>query len=433
MQVEYTLTDAHMQVLEDKSQYRVLNAGRRFGKTQLAIILIAEGITSVYTDAHGNKLPPFIIYTAPTVTQAYSILWDRVVDTLQPLIKQTNKQENTITFINKAVLKLGGSCNWDSLRGKYCTRAIMDEFAFVNDEDGWERSILPMLATPRPQGDMVFMSTPDGKNKFYELHQRGQKKVEGYASWSFPSTAGGFITKENVESFRFSFTHTHWRQEFFGEFIAPTGLVYYAFDSDKHVKPFVRTDGADIHWAWDFNVNPACHSTLSELSHGKTWVFDEIAEGNTPQNIDVFCRTYPPSTVGNIYLYGDYNGTYNTSGNTDFAVMIDTLVKRGYRKPIMKVYGRNPIVRDRTENVNRLLLNAEGQTALYVSDRCKLLIRDFEKVRRNKASGLDKTSDVELTHISDALGYQCWVTDPPVFKVQAQKRHGVFSELRGAA
>jgi hypothetical protein len=113
-----------------------------------------------------------------------------------------------------------------------------------------------------------------------------------------------------------------------------------------------------------------------------------------------------------VYLYGDYNGNINTAGLTDYKVIESTLKHHGYKVEI-RVYGRNPVVRDRTENVNRLLMNTLNQCRLYVSQECDKLIRDFELVKRSSSSAIDKTSNADLTHISDALGYQLWVTEPP--------------------
>jgi hypothetical protein len=332
------------------------------------------------------------------------------------LIDKTNTATLTLTLKNGAMIRLGGSKNWDKFRGSYCCLFIVDEFAFCENPEGFKTAIYPMLATPKPAGRVLFLSTPDGKNHFYDVYMMEHKDSKRWKSFHFTTLEGKLTTPEEVENLRSSFTPTKFRQEFYGEFINPTGLVYYQFGREKNVlhgKMFFPKKHHDIHWSWDFNVNPSCHTTLSYIGgDGKVLVFDEIAIGNTPDNLNEFIYKYKPKDFRKLYIYGDYSGNINTSGRTDYTVIFNTLKEKGYDVQI-KVYGRNPIVRDRTENVNRLLEDALGNRMLYVLDACPILIRDLELVKRNNNSSIDKTFDSTLTHISDALGYQLWVTHPP--------------------
>jgi hypothetical protein len=72
---------------------------------------------------------------------------------------------------------------------------------------------------------------------------------------------------------------------------------------------------------------------------------------------------------------------------------------------------RNPFVKDRINNVNRLLKDGR----IIIDPKCKRLIQDFEKVVWD-GQDLDKRSDASLTHISDALGYWCWSLDNMVYR-----------------
>ena len=69
----------------------------------------------------------------------------------------------------------------------------------------------------------------------------------------------------------------------------------------------------------------------------------------------------------------------------------------------------NPPVRDRITLVNARLRNAEGEIGMYVSPKCKELIKDFEEVSyRADTTLIDKGRDPRRTHLSDALGYLIW-------------------------
>jgi len=62
---------------------------------------------------------------------------------------------------------------------------------------------------------------------------------------------------------------------------------------------------------------------------------------------------------------------------------------------------KNPSVKDRYNNINRLL----DKGYLKISPTCKKLIADLEKLAYDNKDPL-------LSHISDALGYVCWYINP---------------------
>lgn len=413
--VSLPMANPHWQIYHCDKQFRVVNAGRRFGKTLLAIAEIIRAVSTKYTDAVGTVLKPIVFYAAPTQTQAKEIMWDRLLNALGSSVKATNVATLTIKLKSGAMIRLGGSKNWNSFRGKYCCLFIVDEFAFCEKPEDFKNAVLPMLATPVPAGRVLYLSTPDGKNHFYENYMKEKEDPARWKSFHFSSLDGKLTTEAFIEDLRSSFTPTKFRQEFFGEFINPTGLVYYAFSRDVHVIDgnYYPKKHHDLHWAWDFNVNPACHSTISYIRPDNTViVVDEIAIGNTPDNLKEFMAKYPPRHFARLYLYGDCTGNRNTSGKTDYIVMLETLRSNGYDVHL-KATKSNPAVRDRTENVNRILLDSLGNKKLFVLSKCGLLINDFEKVKRTVNSGIDKASDADLSHISDAIGYQLWVTHPP--------------------
>jgi hypothetical protein len=84
---------------------------------------------------------------------------------------------------------------------------------------------------------------------------------------------------------------------------------------------------------------------------------------------------------------------------TDYQIMQDII------KPVDIRIKPNPLVINRINAVNAKLKNAKGERYLFINRNCKHLIRDFEQVTyKEKSRDIDK-SDLNLTHISDALGY----------------------------
>lgn len=428
-----TLGDPHLLVLDDDHRFTVLNAGRGFGKTQLILAKMFKHLQRKYTDKYGRRLKHKIWYIAPTYKQGEMIFWERLKDFFAPLIKKKNEQKRSITLKGGAEIRIVGSEQSDNLRGPYLTLAIFDEFAF-HKPNYWSRVIRPMLSRVRPLGEAGFYSTPDGHNEFYTLFQRGDNpEAPDWTSFHFTSLEGGFIDDDEIQAAKNDSTYEEWRQEYFGEFIAQAGRVYRSFDRGIHCKDIQHVPGLDIHWFWDFNEVPACHSGLGHIHKNKLFVFDEVCIGSTEQIVEEFFKRYPKDSLVNkdgilpkIYLYGDVSGTRGTSGVTDYMMIEHMLVNAGYPRPELCVTTTNPFEKDRVNSVNVKLRNAAGDIGILINPKtCSKLVNDLEQVKRDETGKIDKKTDRRITHISDGLGYcvyQVWPVDSPSTRVMKAKQ-----------
>lgn len=181
-----------------------------------------------------------------------------------------------------------------------------------------------------------------------------------------------------------------------GEFTdSDEGQVYYAFKRDEHVKECEFDNGTKL-IGFDFNINPLT-AVIGQYIDDKFYIIDEMFL----QNSDTFkACDYLKAKKYHGNVYPDSTGrNRKTSGMSDF----DILDQNGFK--IMPV--RNPMVIDRTNNMNRLF----SANRIIIHPRCKKLINDLEKVSW-KDGKLDQKTDSMLTHISDALGYLTWAIDP---------------------
>lgn len=425
IEVTISLPELHQGIIRDDHRWKVIKAGRGFAKSGILLAETIKDLSTEYKHPTGERATHRIVYGAPTYKEGRDIIWERAKEMLAPFTDgRCNDTRLEIPLINRGLFVIKGCDKPNSLRGPYMTKFLGDEFAF-HREGYLMRIVRPMLGKVRPFGGGVLASTPDGFDEFEEFFQRGQRgKDPDWKSWQYTSLEGGFMDPEEVEGGKKEMTYAEWRQEYFAETLMPTDSVYFAFHRGKHHRKIHHVPELTIHWSWDFNVKPACHSTLSHVHKKKVFFFDEICVGNTPNNIDEFCDRYPKDKVAEIKLYGDYNGDINTTGTTDFMLIQKTLQERGYPMPELCVYGGNPIVRSRTNNVNRLFEDAQGNISLYVdTDKCPRLTKDFEKVRwSQKGKGIDKTTNPELTHSSDGIGYQLWVMFPPAWADDKRER-----------
>jgi len=174
------------------------------------------------------------------------------------------------------------------------------------------------------------------------------------------------------------------------------GSAYYAFERDINVHSFTDRPIGTAMIGMDFNVSPMT-ATIGYYINKKFYIIDEVYLNNSDtqkMGDELLRRGY-----GGASIYPDSTGkNRKTSGKSDHAI----LREMGFR-----VEGtRNPYVRDRVNNVNRLLRDGR----ILIDPKCKKLINDFEKVTWD-GTDLNKKSDETLTHISDALGYWCWALD----------------------
>jgi len=120
--------------------------------------------------------------------------------------------------------------------------------------------------------------------------------------------------------------------------------------------------------------------------------------------------THSGITRRGIAVYGDASGnSTHTTGSSDYQIMRDFFRSNGRAPVEFRVPKSNPQVRDRVNLMNAKLRPASGSIQLFVHERCKELIKDFEQVAYKEDSNqVDKERDRSRTHLSDALGYLVW-------------------------
>ena len=108
-----TLTQAQSVIARDTHRFRVVNCGRRFGKTTLAV----EEIKGLALAKESR-----IAYIAPTFAQARDIAWSMLIRELKPIIKKINETRLELEVTNKdggtSYIFLRGWEAIDTLRGQ---------------------------------------------------------------------------------------------------------------------------------------------------------------------------------------------------------------------------------------------------------------------------------------------------------------------------
>lgn len=226
--MEISLHDHQLKIFHDPTRFKVVAAGRRFGKSYLAAVTLfvaAAEDTKVRSDGVEVDLSlEKVYYVAPTFTQGKAIIWPLLKLVGHDLIAQSYENEATLRLINGREICIKGADRPDSLRGTGLSHVVMDEYAFMREEV-WEVIIYPQLA--RSEGTALFIGTPDGKNHFYELWQKALTGAAGdeWKAFAFTSLDNPFLPKAELEKMTQNMSAERYRQEIEASFESGGGII----------------------------------------------------------------------------------------------------------------------------------------------------------------------------------------------------------------
>lgn len=265
-----TLHPAQSQIATDTHRFRVVNCGRRFGKTLLSVWeMFAFAIAR--DDAR-------IAYVAPTHQQARDIAWNELRRVTQDIRTNTNETRLEVTVRNKyggeSLIVLRGWESIETLRGQMFDFIVLDEVSsYRNFWENWQEVIRPTLTDRK--GETLFISTPKGFNHFYDLYNL-ERIDQDYKSFHFTSYDNPYIPRDEVDKAKKEITEDRFAQEYLADFRKTEGLVYKEFDRKRHVKDgyperIVKTiAGVDFGY-----TNPAAILVIKEDFDGRYFVTEE--------------------------------------------------------------------------------------------------------------------------------------------------------------
>lgn len=204
------LHEKQLEVFNDKHRFKVVAAGRRFGKSRLAAwTLLIEALKSKEKDC---------FYVAPTFQQAKDIMWGMLKELGHEVIATAHENTAVLTLVNGRKIYLKGSDRPDTLRGVGLAFVVLDEFADMRPQV-WEQILRPALADV--QGGALFIGTPKGRNTFYELYKLGESgRNEEWVSFHYTSYDNPLIPVKEIEAAKGSMSSFAFRQEFMSSFEA---------------------------------------------------------------------------------------------------------------------------------------------------------------------------------------------------------------------
>ena len=385
---------AQGEVFNCDKRFRVLVAGRRFGKSYLSCIELLKRAIA--------KPGETFFYCAPTYRMAKDIAWKALKKLVPKVwIESKNETDLRLDLINGSSIELKGTENAMALRGRSLSGVVLDEAAFMSSEV-WFEVIRPALADK--QGWALFISTPDGTASwFYDLWcYVASDPTEEWKRWSFTTIEGGNVPAEEVEAARAQLDERTFKQEFEASFENLTGLVAISFGDDN-----ISTKAEDINvmpllLGVDFNVDPM--SGICAVKKDDTlYVFDEIimtGGATTWDFAEEVTRRY--GVDRRIMACPDPTGGARKTagvGATDHAI----LRRSGFNDSSPKAPWK---IRDKITAVNTALLDANTVRRTFIHPRCKQLIKSLRTLTYAPNTGLPN-KNLGVDHAFDAFGYLC--------------------------
>jgi hypothetical protein len=286
------LTPAQKEIVDDRHRFRVVNCGRRFGKTTLAALEIAGKAVS--------KNDTRVAYIAPTYQQARDILWRDLQRTLDPVTISRNESRLELTLRTadggEGLIFLRGWESIETLRGQRFDFLVPDEVVmYRNFWIYWQEVLRPTLTDTR--GEALFLSTPRGYNHFYDLEL--EKSDRDFKSFRFTTYDNPHIPREEIEDAKRQMTDDRFAQEYLADFRKVHGLVYKDFDRARHVTTRLPKQRTERILGVDFGfTNPTAVLTIDKDSDATYFVTSEwYKPGKTNVEIVEYARSQNPNAV----------------------------------------------------------------------------------------------------------------------------------------
>ena len=252
-------------------------AGKDIVALNLAIRQLLNRVCTVY-------------YVFPTYSQARKALWDaidiqgkKILDYIpEEFIASKNSSELKVTLTNGSVLQFIGSDNYDRLRGTNLYGVIFSEYSTQNPIA--YATVRPILAANG--GWVIFVSTPFGKNHFYDLYQIAQNSKDWFC-YHLTLDDTQHIPIEEIDSLRLSgeMSEQMIQQEFYCSFSEGAEGSYYSkiineLRLNNRIGDVVYESSFPVHTSWDVGYTDATAIVFFQVIGKSVHIIDYYENNN---------------------------------------------------------------------------------------------------------------------------------------------------------
>ncbi len=392
------LTKPQAAISKSDSRFRVIAAGRRFGKSYLSINELAK-----FARYPGTRC----LYCAPTYRQAKTVIWNDLKGMLMDVnwAKKINESELQITLVNNSTITVRSTDNYDALRGGKYNFIVLDECADMNP-DAWFQVLRPTLSDM--QGHAMFIGSPKGRNWFHDLWLNAGAETD-WESFQYTTLQGGNVSAEEIEAAKRDLDGRTFEQEYEAAFVNYAGVIFYNWDDDKSIKKYdwskfdARTP---LFLSCDFNNSPiTCGVWVKQGDTIHAVDEIEIYGSNTNELVTELKSRYGPRQY---FAYPDATGSRmntNSNGVSDHIILNNNGIK--------VIAGKtNPNVNDSIGTVNRLLCDTDNTSRLFMDPKCKKMRECMLKYTYKEGTRIPNKDNIH-DHFADGIRYIAHGMFPP--------------------
>lgn len=226
-------------VLQSPARFKVMNCGRRWGKTKLAAHIITK---------KARKPKQMLWWVAPT----YRIVkrgYNEVLEQLPPGVLASPAPPDTnfdagrsviLKFKNGTRMEFYSAERPEGMLGAAVDLVILDEAARMR-RAVWEQTISPTLIDRL--GQALIISTPRGHNWFYQVWSKGQDPLqENWDSWTFTTQDNPTLPEGEADRMAKDMPRLEADQEIYAKFLS-AGSSTFMFDERAIQKDRILDNG----------------------------------------------------------------------------------------------------------------------------------------------------------------------------------------------
>jgi hypothetical protein len=248
-------------------------AHRRAGKTVAAVNDIIRAAI-MYKGPNG-----LFGYVAPYMNQARRIAWDYFKFYSQPITKDANESQMTITLINGVKISLFGADNADAMRGLGFSGLYLDEYA------DFRPSVFGNILRPAlsdKNGWCVFSGTPKGHNAFYEVYRRAQSDPDDWFLLRLPASESGLLPSSELAAARAQLSPDQYEQEYETNFSSAVAGAFFgremnAAENEGRITTVAHDPEMGTYTAWDLGYRDDTAIWFYQVLRGEIRVIDYYA------------------------------------------------------------------------------------------------------------------------------------------------------------
>jgi hypothetical protein len=425
------------QIHFDPWRYLVLDWGRRTGKTiGVAAEIVAElGLPErkIWIVAPNYELTDRVfewVYKWVVLDQCFG----------QGTVRKASKTRDNryIEMVWGSMVRGKSAEAPDSLVGEQLDLVAFDECARCS-EMIWLEALEP--TTIDREGRVMFVSTPRGKNWFYEYFLRGEAEetiAKGWASSNFKTWENPFVKRDWLDTKKAQTPEIIWRREYEGSFEDFGGRIYPDFRAklvkdgghlfDPKETPLGQNwtvyRGIDV----GFRLPTACvWGKVDEK--GNVWIFREYEEANTihedhAENINA----RSPEPIYQTYISPDAARRFGDG--SEYNSPLKVYQRAGiFARQAIDDFG--PGVSLVSRYLRATLEENPDHPKLFISTQCPTLIKHLENYQYHEVQNRQDLDQPEKPrkkddHLPDALRYM--LTARPRFLREWRQRDDIHYE-----